>query len=96
MHEWRSVTLSVQKLTFLPIPKRDHRSVMSGRTTFMTRDSWWLAISIVWLFVLLGALLLSAFALVVAAGSNADIAMQRHADVIEPGGNFFVAALIYW
>jgi len=28
----------------------------------MTRDSWWLAISIVWLFVLLGALLLSAFA----------------------------------
>jgi len=57
-----SVTLSVQKLTFLPIPKRDHRSVMSGRTTFMTRDSWWLAISIVWLFLLLGALLLFAFA----------------------------------
>jgi len=26
----------------------------------MTRDSWWLAISIVWLFVLLGALLLFA------------------------------------
>jgi hypothetical protein len=35
---------------------------MSGRTTFMTRDSWWLAISIVWLFLLLGALLLFAFA----------------------------------
>ena len=34
--------------------------------------------------------------IVAAACLNADIAMQRHADVIEPGGNFFVAALIYW
>ena len=32
--------------------------------------------------------------IVAAACSNADIAMQRHADVIEASGNFFVAALI--
>ena len=36
---------------------------VTARTGFpMTQDAWWLAISIVWFFVLLGALLYAGFA----------------------------------
>jgi hypothetical protein len=50
--------------TVLPKPKGDHpgTEASSGGALMTRQDRWWLAISIVWLFLTLGVLLYLGFA----------------------------------